>query len=141
MADALVHLPSHTDPHPEKVSSLSSPGAKKDWSVARRWPRYKVDLRLKVTLPQTAGAAGRNFTFGQGSDVSEGGMAAYIPSELNVGDVVGIEFVLPYSKETITLRAEVRNRNGFRYGLEYVLISSDHQQLMRKSLQTLALMH
>ena len=31
--------------------------------------------------------------------------------------------------------------NGFRYGLEYVLISSDHQQLMRKSLQTLALMH
>jgi hypothetical protein len=119
-----------------------STGTKKDWSVARRWPRYRVDLRLKVTLPQPAdAAAGRNFTFGQGSDVSEGGMAAYIPSELNVGNVVGIEFILPYSKETITLRAEVRNRNGFRYGLEYVLISSDHQQLMRKSLQTLALMH
>lgn len=121
---------------------MSSPGTRKDWSVERRWPRYKVDLRLKVTLPQNPGAAaGRNFTFGQGSDVSEGGMAAYIPSELNVGDVVGVEFVLPYSKETISLRAEVRNRNGFRYGLEYVLISSDHQQLLRKSLQTLALMH
>jgi hypothetical protein len=118
-----------------------STGTKKDWSVARRWPRYKVDLRLKVTLPQKPGAAGRNFTFGQGSDVSEGGMAAYIPSELNVGEVVGIEFVLPYSKETISLRAEVRNRNGFRYGLEYVLISEAHQALMRKSLQTLALMH
>jgi hypothetical protein len=120
---------------------MSTTGAKKDWSVERRWPRYKVDLRLKVTLPDSANAGGRNFTFGQGSDVSEGGMAAYIPSELNVGDVVGIEFVLPYSKETITLRAEIRNRNGFRYGLEYVLISEAHQQLMRKALQTLALMH
>ncbi len=121
---------------------MSPPGTRKDWSVERRWPRYKVDLRLKVTLPQNpAAAAGRNFTFGQGSDVSEGGMAAYVPSELNVGDVVALEFVLPYSKETISLRAEVRNRNGFRYGLEYVLISSDHQQLMRKALHTLALMH
>jgi hypothetical protein len=138
----LVHLPSHIEFPLAKGFRLSTPGAKKDWSVARRWPRYKVDLRLKVTLPQTAGAAaGRSFTFGQGSDVSEGGMAAYIPSELNVGDVVGIEFVLPYSKETISLRAEVRNRNGFRYGLEYVLITQDHQQLLRKSLQTLALMH
>lgn len=116
-----------------------STGPKKDWSVARRWPRYKVDLRLKVTLPGTT--VGRNFTFGQGSDVSEGGMAAYIPAELNVGDVVGIELVLPYAKETITLRAEIRNRNGFRYGLEYVLISEDHQQLLRKSLHALALMH
>ena len=120
---------------------MATTGAKKDWSVERRWARYKVDVRLKVTLPQTPQSSGRNFTFGQGSDVSEGGMAAYIPSELNVGDVVGIEFVLPYAKETITIRAEVRNRNGFRYGLEYVLISSDHQQLMRKSLHTLALMH
>jgi c-di-GMP-binding flagellar brake protein YcgR len=120
---------------------MSSTGAKKDWSVERRWTRYKVDIRLKVTLAGSAASSGRNFTFGQGSDVSEGGMAAYIPSELNVGDVVGIEFVLPYSKEAITLRAEVRNRNGFRYGLEYVLISEAHQQLLRKSLQTLALMH
>jgi hypothetical protein len=120
---------------------MSSTGAKKDWSVDRRWPRYKVDIRLKVALPQTAQSSGRNFTFGQGSDVSEGGMAAYVPSELNVGDVVGIEFVLPYSKETISLRAEIRNRNGFRYGLEYVLISEAHQQLLRKALQTLALMH
>ena len=122
-------------------SSQMATGPKKDWSVERRWPRYKVDLRLKVTLPESAVSAGRNFTFGQGSDVSEGGMAAYIPSELNVGDVMGLEFVLPYAKETISLRAEVRNRNGFRYGLEYVLISEAHQLLMRKSLQTLALMH
>jgi hypothetical protein len=116
-----------------------STGTKKDWSVERRWNRYKVDLRLKVTLP--TGTQGRNFTFGQGSDVSEGGMAAYIPSELNVGDVVGLEVVLPYTKETITMRAEVRNRNGFRYGLEYVLISEDHLALLRKSLHALALMH
>lgn len=84
---------------------------------------------------------GRNFTFGQGSDVSEGGMAAYIPAELEIGELVSIEVTLPYSKETVTLKAEVRNKNGFRYGLEHMLISDENRELLRKSLSTLALMH
>lgn len=116
---------------------MSMTGVKKDWAVERRWPRYKVDLRLRVLLQKE----GRGFTFGQGSDVSEGGMSAYIPSELEVGEVVGIEVVLPYATEAIQIRAEVRNKNGFRYGLEYVLISEAHRELLRKSLRTLALMH
>lgn len=113
-------------------------GTKKNWTVERRWPRYKVDLRLKVVLSHHGG---RNFTFGQGSDVSEGGMAAYIPAELEVGEVVQIEVTLPYSTELVVVRAEVRNKNGFRYGLEYVLITPEHKELLKKSLRTLALMH
>ena len=46
----------------------------------RRWKRFRVDLRLKIT---TARNGQRAFSFGQGSDVSEGGMAAYIPAELD----------------------------------------------------------
>jgi len=115
-----------------------STGTQKSWTMERRWPRYKVDLRLKVVLNHHEG---RNFTFGQGSDVSEGGMAAYIPAELEIGEVVQIELMLPYSKEMVVVRAEVRNKNGFRYGLEYVLISPDHKELLMKSLRTLALMH
>lgn len=119
-----------------------STGTKNNWVVERRWPRYRVDLRLKVALEKPgSGPGGRSYTFGQGSDVSEGGMAAYIPAELNVGDVVGLEVNLPYCKEPISLRAEIRNRNGFRYGLEYVLISDEHKQLLRKTLGTLALLH
>jgi hypothetical protein len=110
---------------------------KKGFFAERRWPRYKVDLRLKVMMQR----GGRNFTFGQGSDVSEGGMAAYIPAELEVGELVSVEVTLPYSKETVTLKAEVRNKNGFRYGLEYMLISDENRELLRKSLHTLALMH
>jgi hypothetical protein len=113
-------------------------GVKKDWAVERRWPRYKVELRLKVFL---ARQDGRNFTFGQGSDVSEGGMAAYIPAEIEVGEIVGIEVKLPYSKQEIAMRAQVRNKNGFRYGLEYMLISDDHREALKKSLSALALMH
>jgi c-di-GMP-binding flagellar brake protein YcgR len=115
-----------------------STGTQKNWAVERRWPRYKVDLRLKVVLNSREG---RNFTFGQGSDVSEGGMAAYIPAEIEVGEIVQIEVMLPYSTELVVVRAEVRNKNGFRYGLEYVLISPDHKELLKKSLRTLALMH
>jgi hypothetical protein len=117
--------------------SCLSTDPKKSVAAERRWPRYKVDLRLKVMMQR----GGRNFTFGQGSDVSEGGMAAYIPAELEVGELVSVEVTLPYSKETVTLKAEVRNKNGFRYGLEYILISDENRELLRKSLNTLALMH
>ena len=117
---------------------MAMTGAKKDWTVERRWPRYKVELRLKVFL---ARSEGRGFTFAQGSDVSEGGMAAYIPAEIEVGEIVGIEATLPYSKQEIAIRAQVRNKNGFRYGLEYVLISDDHREALSKSLKALALMH
>lgn len=124
---------------PPSGTDMSTAGTKKNWAVERRWHRYKVDLRLKVIL-QTSGP-GRNFTFAQGSDVSEGGMAAYIPAELQVGEVVSVEFQLPYTTENVVVKAEVRNKNGFRYGLEYVLISDEHRELLSKSLKTLSLMH
>jgi hypothetical protein len=117
---------------------MTKTGPKQDLTIDLRGPRYKLELRLKVFL---ARSEGRTFTFAQGSDVSEGGMAAYIPAEIEVGEIVGIEATLPYSKQEIALRAQVRNKNGFRYGLEYVLISDEHKEALGKSLKALALMH
>lgn len=109
---------------------------KHDWSIERRWVRYKADLRLKVSAIK---AAQRGFTFAQGSDISEGGMAAYIPSEFEVGDVLQVELKLPYSTQPMVLHAHVRNRNGFRYGLEYSRISDEDKALLVRSLKALSL--
>ena len=66
-------------------------------------------------------------------------MAAYIPTEFSVGDLIEVEFILPYNQKAITLQAAVRNRNGFRYGLEYVRIGDDDRAYLSRSLKALAL--
>lgn len=79
--------------------------------------------------------------FGRGSDVSQGGMAAYIPSELTVGTSVDLEISLPYvsGEQPIRIVATVRNRNGFRYGLEYMALSESDKERLLKSLRALSL--
>jgi c-di-GMP-binding flagellar brake protein YcgR len=104
----------------------------------RRWERFSVDIRLKASfkrnnMPLTV--------FGRGSDISQGGMACYIPSELSVGSSVDLELSLPYmtGEQPIRIIATVRNRNGFRYGLEYVALSEFDKARLLKSLRALAL--
>jgi hypothetical protein len=109
---------------------------KKDWTVERSWSRYRVDVRIKTTHTRNGQQA---FSFGQGSDVSEGGMAAYIPAELELGEILDVELKLPYSKKPVKVKASVRNRNGFRYGLEFMLIQPEDREQLVRSLKALAL--
>jgi PilZ domain-containing protein len=104
----------------------------------RRWERFTVDIRMKASFKRN----GMPLTvFGRGSDVSQGGMAAYIPSELQVGASVDLELSLPYvgGEQPIRIIANVRNRNGFRYGLEYIALSESDKARLLNSLRALAL--
>jgi hypothetical protein len=104
----------------------------------RRWERYAVDIRLKASFKRNGMPLA---IFGRGSDVSQGGMAAYIPSELPVGTNVELELSLPYvsGEQPIRIAVIVRNRNGFRYGLEYVALSDTDKERLLKSLKALSL--
>jgi hypothetical protein len=115
---------------------MASQEPKKDWSVERCRTRYRVDLRIKVNYIRDGQPV---FAFGQGSDVSEGGMAGYIPTELDLGEIVDLEVKLPYSRQPVKIKAAVRNRNGFRYGLEYMLIQPEDREQLIRSLKALAL--
>jgi hypothetical protein len=57
-------------------------------------------------------------------EVSEGGMALTAGVELSPGDLVDVEFTPPYSGLPIRHRGVVRNRTGYRYGIEF-LASND----------------
>ena len=109
---------------------------KNDWSIQRRWKRYRVEVRLKVYFQQDGA---QTFTSGQGSDISEGGMAAYVPMELNPGDTVELELMFPYSKDPVHILAAIRNRNGFRFGLEFTRILPSDRDILVRSLKALAL--
>lgn len=88
----------------------------------RRWIRHKIDLRLKVVI--TEGRDQRT-AFGRGSNLSHGGMGAYIPCAIPVGAQLLLEVSFPNSPAEVKLRAVVRSCEGFRYGLEFVNVPAD----------------
>ena len=95
----------------------------------RRTPRYKLDLRAKIVyrrngLNQSAMA--------RGQDVSQSGMGMFVPIDFRSEDVIEVEFTLPHSRLPLRLQAVVRNKDGHRYGLEFLnLTEAQKQEIVR----------
>jgi c-di-GMP-binding flagellar brake protein YcgR len=114
------------DKHVQKEKTAS-------FSKTRRWRRYRVEVRVKVVL------ANRGAVYGQGSDISEGGMALFIPTELEPGQTIRAELTLPYCREKASLRGVIRNRDGFRYGVEFSVMSDHEKVLIQRVCHALAM--
>ena len=83
----------------------------------RRWPRHKIDIPVWAFI----GKPDRTLLLdGRGMEMSEGGMCLFMGAELGLGEEIEVEFTPPYSGEPIRVRSEVRNRTGYRYGVEFV---------------------
>ena len=83
----------------------------------RRWPRYKIDVPVRAVIHKPDRTLIRE---GRGREMSEGGMRLLLGVELGLGEEIEVEFTPPYSSKPIRVRSEVRNRNGYRYGVELV---------------------
>lgn len=92
----------------------------------RRWARYKIDVRLRVSFP---GDHKQGTAFGRANSLSRGGLGAYIPVSIPVGTTVRLEMTFPYSASEAQLDAVIRTCEGFRYGLEFTRVP-DHIQAM-----------
>jgi hypothetical protein len=108
-----------------------------DYLRQRRSPRYQVQCRLRVTLPSYKGS--RCFHT-RGEDVSESGMAMFIATELEVGEIVQLDFVLPHSPWKLLVKATVRNRTGFRYGVEFTRTNDHERQAIAATCRVLELL-
>jgi hypothetical protein len=93
-------------------------------------PRYQVDLRLEV-------AVGNRKALGRSQDLSLSGIGAYIPCELEVGQYVSILMHVPFKHEHMDFGAVVRNRSGFRYGLEFSNVRKPPQAVLEEICTTL----
>lgn len=79
---------------------------------ARRYERVTVDISVRITKDSVV-------ISGRAHDLSGTGMSLYAPSEFAVGEVIRAEFTLPNSRMKLEIAAVVKNRIGFRYGLEF----------------------
>jgi hypothetical protein len=84
----------------------------------RRWERHKIDVPIRLIFWNSLHSA--KIVDARGRDMSEGGMAVFAGAELRIGDIVEIEFTPAYSGQPLRVRAEVRNRRGYSYGLEFL---------------------
>jgi len=107
-----------------------------EWKQPRRWQRHNMDVRVKiVTRRNGVGTA----TYGRGTDISEGGMSAYISMEIGVGKTVEMELILPYAQQSMKINAVVRNRRGFCYGVEFVNLAAPEREQILRSCKALSL--
>ena len=96
---------------------------------SRRWPRHRIDVRLKVSVEGTSSSSS---AFGRGNNLSHGGMGDYIPSAIPVGSMVLLEVSFLYSPIEVKVKAVVRNCEGFRYGLEFIDVSTEARRIIEK---------
>jgi hypothetical protein len=83
----------------------------------RRWVRHKIDVPIRVIVNRSRKTS---VVPGRGNELSDGGMALTAGVELNPGDEAAVEFTPPYSGLPIRIRGLIRNRCGYRYGVEFL---------------------
>jgi len=93
----------------------------------RRSQRFRVNFLIKLfTVVQQR----RCVLQGRSHDLSEAGMAIYIPAELQVGQMLQIEFILPESSQRLGVSAMVRDCSGFRCGVEFLSLTATEQKAL-----------
>lgn len=107
-----------------------------DFDAVRRWQRHAIDVRIKVSSNR---GGVRTIVYGRGSDMSEGGMSAYIALELNLGSSIDMEVTLPYAQQPLKVKAKVRSRDGLRYGLEFLSLAPPEREVILRTCKALAL--
>ncbi len=81
---------------------------------SRRWSRLPVDLPVRVV---TSKGFSTTVVAGRGTELSQGGMVLYAGILVNPGDLLELEFDMPFQSR---VPAIVRSRNGFCFGLEFI---------------------
>lgn len=92
-------------------------------AVQRRWERFRLDLPLRLVVHREK----TTIVNGRGSDISEGGLLIFAGVELKEGEEIFVEFTPPYSGEPIRVRGVVRNRTGYKYGVEFLWNSPEEE--------------
>ena len=95
----------------------------------RRQPRFNIEVDITINS-RTCG-----ILKGHSVDISESGIAAMLRIEVPLGEVVKLDFALPYGP--VTIQAIGRQRNAFRYGFEF-LDSNSTNEIIRRTCRDLA---
>lgn len=109
-----------------------------DGAEKRRYPRYTIDVSVKVKVNSIGGVS--SYSYGRGNDLSQGGMSVHVAHELKPGSMVRLILTLPHAERAIEVDAIVRNRHSYRYGMEFVNLSAEDRSLVDRACKMLGVL-
>ena len=87
-------------------------------TTKRQWVRYPVEMPVELrTKPEDV-----NTIYGRALDLCEQGIGMLAACDLAIGQRIEVDFTIPQVGQHFKFPAEVRNRNGYRYGLQFKAI-------------------
>src|SRR4051794_17393441 len=105
-------------------------------ATRRRYPRYEIETELSATI---LGVARREMR-GRSLNINEGGIAGVFATGWDVGASVSLQFSDPVATTPVRVKGVVRNRTGYRYGFEFVELTSQQQETISRTCRTLGLL-
>jgi len=124
-----MHLAAETPAMEDPVIANRPASSRND----RRWTRAPLDVRVKAVIVEDEQ---ETVIYGRSAQLSEGGIGVTMTREMPKGTIATLIFKLPGEENERVLEAEVKYRNGFRCGLEFLGISAQtRKQLFRSCLQ------
>jgi hypothetical protein len=95
----------------------------------RRFSRYRFDVRIQLKVFRE----GQTVTcWGRTGELGQDGIGATLSGELQVGEVVSLEFPIPLPPNLMQVRAVVRYSDGLRCGFEFLVVTDEQRELLRQ---------
>ncbi len=101
----------------------------------RRFPRYAVDVRITANVFRSGKTVS---LWGRSTEVGEDGIGATMTEELEPLEVVSLELALPLSSQAMKLRAIVRYRHGLHHGFEFLRVTQEQRETLRRVFEMLS---
>jgi hypothetical protein len=101
----------------------------------RRYARYAADVKLSVEVFRSGE---RTSFWGHSNEIGEDGVGGTLTGPLEPGEVVSMELALPLATQPIKLRALVRYRSGLRHGFEFLAVSTQQRDILRRVCEMLS---
>jgi len=101
----------------------------------RRYPRYRFDVRMQVAVFREGVTIE---LWGRTNELGLDGIGATLTGELKAGEVVALEFPVPLRPLVMRVRAVVRYSAGLRCGFEFLIVTDEQKETMRRLCETLA---
>jgi len=105
------------------------------FAVARRFPRFALDVRLQVRMFQEGEF---RTCWGRSVELGQDGIGATLTGTLETGEIVSLEIPLPLTPYPIKVRAIVRYCQGLRYGFEFLTMNDAQRETIQRVCQYLA---
>lgn len=109
-----------------------------DGADKRKYPRYTIDISIKVRINSIGGVT--SYCYGRGNNVSQGGMSIHVAHELSVGKNIRLILTLPHAERQIECDAVVRNRESYRYGMEFINMKPQDRELLERACKMLGVL-